>query len=88
MVQTNGAAPAASGKQANDHLPGQTGKEKHVEPCSADENGGSQVWLFGDQRKRYQQQQTGDHVVTNFEASFVLVEVPGQGQRNGDLQQF
>jgi hypothetical protein len=43
--------PAGSGKQANDHLPGQAGEENDVEAGGADENRRSQVGLLGDQAK-------------------------------------
>jgi hypothetical protein len=74
--------------QADDHPPGQTGEEDDVEAGGADENRRSQVRLLGDQRERHQQQQAGDDVMAELEHRFVLVEVPGEHQRHGDLQQF
>ena len=72
-------AGTGSGK-ADDHLPRQTGKEEDVKAGGTDENSGTEVRLFGDQRKGHEQQQAGDEVMAEFQHRLMLVEVPGEHQ--------
>ena len=92
VVVQDGPDEGRGGRPGNDHadddLPRQAGKEDDVEPGGTDQNRRAQVGLLGDQAEGNNQQQSGDQVMTQLERCFVLVEVPGQHQRHGHLEDF
>ena len=58
----------------------QEGRERR-----ANQQGGTEVGLFGDQGKGDQQEQRGDDVMLEAQRCLVLLEIPGEHQRHGDL---
>ena len=71
-----------------DDLPGEPGKIQQIEARGADQQGRAEIGLTQDEEKGNQQQHCANPVMPGAQHRLVALEIPGEYQRQGNLEQL